>query len=286
MTQDLAPRLEPHELKRRLLESDTPAPWIDVYGWSLEKLTDRQFLEMFYPDQSFYTSSKMTGGFVDAALRYYDPDKGPLLSIGCGVGNMNRTMARAGIDQIDGIDIDPSALDCARAITEAEGLDISYRVANFTDDADLSAQKYSVIVCESVLEHIEEYREWIKRLGELTASGGSVLLVVPSVLGGWSLSHDWDWKRFRWKAQAFNYHPGQHVNHFWFRTLKKEFAAEGFKVSEVRKNQAFLAIYASVFHKIRRRVWTKAFSYPDYWLSKFLPKDVATRLVVFEKIAE
>ena len=184
-----------------------------------------------------------------------------------------------------GVDIDPAAVDCARAVARAEGMEIEYKVANFIEDKELVSGGSRVIILHSVLEHIVEYPVWIERISELLAPGGVALIVVPSIYGGFSLTHDMDWRHLRWKAQEFNYHPGQHVNHFKLGRLKREFAEADLELISVKKFQAWLAFYAYVLHKLRIRKFAGPISYLDFATARLFPADIATRLLVFRKIS-
>lgn len=278
-TTDISPEL----LRQKLLAGDVPTPWKEVYGWEISELTDRQFKEMFFPNQSFFTSKKATEYLVDAVQKHQDPTVGNILEVGAGAGHLSRVIAKSGIERILGIDIDPAAITCAEAIAEAEGLKIDYRVSNFITDTQLEVGGSQVIILNSVLEHIVEYKEWIHRISELLAPGGVVLIVVPSKFGGFSLTHDFNWRKLKWKAQEYNYHPGQHVNHFKYSGLKREFAEADLQLISTKKYQAFLAFYAWVLHKLRIRKFAAPISYFDFAISKILPPDIATRLLVFKK---
>lgn len=276
-------RLEPDELRRVLEGSSTSAPWQQTLGRSLTELSDQQFLEMFFPERFFYTERKLNEATTREVKRIIAENSGPILEIGSGAGNLTRILAYSGIKDIVGLDFDDAATECARSISEAEDLDITFVQGNYTSDDSFRSEKYSVILCISVLEHIVEYKEWIELMYQDLLPGGAVVLGVPSVLGGWSLTHDFDWRHLRWKAQPFNYHPGQHCNHIWFRELVADFAASGFVLEMVYKNQAYLAPAAYVLHRLRLRRFVRPLSRLDYWVSQILPNDLATRLCIFRR---
>ena len=276
-------RLEPNELRKRLVGSSTLAPWQQTFGRSLTQLSDQQFLEMFFPERVFYTARKFIEATTREVKRITADNSGPVLEIGSGAGNLTRTLAHSGIKDIVGLDLDDAAIECARAISDAEGLDITFTQGSYSSDDEIQPEQYSVILCISVLEHVVEYKQWLERMYRDLIPGGAVVLVVPSVLGGWSLTHDFDWRHMKWKAQPYNYHPGQHCNHFWFRGLVADFATFGFVLEKVHKNQAYLAPVAYVLHRLRLRRLVRPLSRPDYWVSQVLPNDLATRICVFRK---
>lgn len=274
-------------LKQRLISSETPAPWQETYGVSLSEMSDIQILEHFYPEQTSFPYRKLTQYLSKAILENLKDNPGDVLEIGCGAANISRMLYRDGDfdsqhQKIVALDIDQNAIDCAKEIAKIEEMSIDFVLANFLELSDKQHQ-FSAIVIFSVLEHIEEYGEWISKLHDLLRPGGSVFVVVPSVLGGYSLMHDFDWPRLRWKAQSYNYHPGQHCNHFWFGDLKNDFRKRSMNLTKTFKFQGYVAVPAYVLHKLRQRRFTRHFSYLDYYFSKMLPVNLATRLCVFTR---
>ncbi len=275
--------ISPTELRSRLIGEGISPPWKDVYGWDISELSMRQFEEMFFPSQSFYTAKKAEEYLVDAVTKYQDPALGTVVEVGSGAGHLSRRLTKIGVTRLVGIDIDAAAIECATAVAQAENLEIDYRVGNFIEDKELEPGGARVIILHSVLEHIVEYPLWIERISELLAPGGVALIVVPSIYGGYSLTHDMDWRHLKWKAQSFNYHPGQHVNHFKYSRLKREFAEADLQLVSTKKFQFGLALFALVLHKLRIRRFAGPLSYLDFAASKLFPPDVSTRLLVFQK---
>lgn len=94
-----------------------------------------------------------------------------VLDLGCGGGILAEALAKAG-GLVTGIDIEPSLIDVAKKHAELNGLDIDYQVLNI---ADLK-QKFDVIVCMEMLEHVENPMEIVASMAACLKSGGLVFL--------------------------------------------------------------------------------------------------------------
>jgi len=112
-------------------------------------------------------------------------------------------------------------------------------------------------------------------------TGGQALIIVPSLLGGYSLLHDIDYRRLRWRGQKDNYDPADHINHFWFSEIKEAFESHGGRIRECHKFQAYRA-FIMPFLKFKSLRFLERF---DYCLAQLLPLDMATRTIVVEKIS-
>ena len=94
-----------------------------------------------------------------------------VLDLGCGGGILSEALAKAG-GLITGIDIEPSLIDVAKKHAKLSGLDIDYQVLNI---ADLK-QKFDVIVCMEMLEHVANPMEIVASMAACLKSGGLVFL--------------------------------------------------------------------------------------------------------------
>lgn len=105
-----------------------------------------------------------------------------VLNAGCGSGEMNILLSRNRTWHIDGIDMDDRAISMSRHLKER------YRVKNL-DIIQVNMQEYDgavlydIIVCNDVLEHIEDDRQMIKRLSEILKPKGFLCISVPALQG-------------------------------------------------------------------------------------------------------
>jgi SAM-dependent methyltransferase len=108
--------------------------------------------------------------------------RGRVLEIGCGTGNFSTLIAGAG-HAVTAIDIQEPYVETARQ-----------RLAPFPGCAAICAdatrldlaERFDTVVLLDVLEHIENDREFLVRLGAGLATGGNLVLKVPA--GHWLYS--------------------------------------------------------------------------------------------------
>jgi SAM-dependent methyltransferase len=101
--------------------------------------------------------------------------RGSVLEVGCGVGTFSARILRSGLaSSFAAIDTSPAAIRHCRARIHAED-----GVFNCLDLAAVPGS-YDLVVCMNVLEHVEDDRQFVKRLLELLRPGGSCFLVVPA----------------------------------------------------------------------------------------------------------
>ncbi|MFN4264056.1 MAG: bifunctional 2-polyprenyl-6-hydroxyphenol methylase/3-demethylubiquinol 3-O-methyltransferase UbiG, partial [Thioalkalivibrionaceae bacterium] len=147
------------------------------------------------------------GKFDDAAAQWWDPS-GPLrtlhdinplrvdwideqaavtgkrvLDVGCGAGILAEALAIRGAD-VTGIDAGHRLIDIARAHADEQGLRIDYRVTTAEALADDVArgrcERFEVVTCMEMLEHVPDPASVIAALAQLVAPGGTVLLSTIS----------------------------------------------------------------------------------------------------------
>jgi len=101
------------------------------------------------------------------------PARTRALDAGCGAGGLLVRLTRAGWDA-EGIEIDPAAVEVARRISARP-----VRVGDFRT-ADLPMGAYDLVVLRHVFEHLDDPIAALRRLGDLLAPGGRVVLIYPN----------------------------------------------------------------------------------------------------------
>jgi 2-polyprenyl-3-methyl-5-hydroxy-6-metoxy-1,4-benzoquinol methylase len=126
--------------------------------------------------------------FLDSIARgerlvAYAPDKlknsARFLDVGCGYGGSLVAARRYGM-QVHGIEIDQKALAGARALLAERQID-----ALVTDDDIYGAgfdrfPEMNLIVCENVIEHVDDPRMFMRRMFDKLAPGGSLVMEIPN----------------------------------------------------------------------------------------------------------
>ena len=114
--------------------------------------------------------------YFESALRQHfgnDLSAVRLLDIGCGGGVLAEEFARMGL-QVCGIDISPESIRVARAHARNEGLSIQYLVGGASPLLS-DANRFEVISCCDVLEHIPDWEAVIAEVGRVLVPGGLFL---------------------------------------------------------------------------------------------------------------
>jgi SAM-dependent methyltransferase len=113
------------------------------------------------------------------------------LEIGCGAGHLLKILGRAGW-QVEGVEWDEKAAEIARQTSGRRVM-----VGDF-ENAALPLVTYDLVVLQHVLEHLPDTRGCLRKIAEILAPGGRVVLAYPNVesLGALIFREDW----FPWEA--------------------------------------------------------------------------------------
>jgi trans-aconitate methyltransferase len=103
-------------------------------------------------------------------LRHVPPGARRGLDVGCGEGETTR-MLRGRVPSVVGVDPDRASITEARS----HGDDIEY-IASSLSDVDLPARSFDVVTAVAMLHHVE-HRDGLRRLADLVAPGGVLLIV-------------------------------------------------------------------------------------------------------------
>lgn len=97
-----------------------------------------------------------------------------VLDVGCGGGLLSEGLARAGA-QVTGIDLAHEALLVARLHAAEGGLSIDYRETAVEDlAADTSVERFDVVTCLEMLEHVPDPASVVCACAALVKPGGAV----------------------------------------------------------------------------------------------------------------
>jgi SAM-dependent methyltransferase len=104
---------------------------------------------------------------------------GRALDVGCGTGRVAFRLADHGY-RVDGIDIEPRAIDLATRIQESRSpRRCVFRVGDYRDPGEVVPNHYDLVVCSEVLEHVSEYRAIIGNMYRALKPGGRLIVTVP-----------------------------------------------------------------------------------------------------------
>ncbi len=102
-----------------------------------------------------------------------------VLDVGCGSGSIAFCIANMG-KKVVGIDISSKAIDICSKTSKVMGLSniAGFEVADGSNF--ISNQKFDLIICTEVLEHLKDDKQTVKNFFKILNHGGSLFISVPS----------------------------------------------------------------------------------------------------------
>lgn len=96
-----------------------------------------------------------------------------VLDVGCGGGILSESMARAGAN-VTGLDMGAEPLQVARLHALESGVSVDYVQETVEDHAAKHPQKYDVVTCMEMLEHVPDPASVVNACAQLVKPGGHV----------------------------------------------------------------------------------------------------------------
>lgn len=96
-----------------------------------------------------------------------------VLDVGCGGGILAESMAARGAN-VTGIDLGEKALKVAKLHLLESGLKVDYRLVAVEELAKEQPQRYDIVTCMEMLEHVPEPESVVRACSELVKPGGHV----------------------------------------------------------------------------------------------------------------
>lgn len=110
-----------------------------------------------------------------------------VLDVGCGGGILSESMARLGAD-VTGIDMSPQPLKVAREHAQANGLVIDYREQTIESLVAEQGEKFDVITCMEMLEHVPDPSAVVSACAQLLKPEGTLFFsTINRTLKAWTL---------------------------------------------------------------------------------------------------
>ena len=98
-----------------------------------------------------------------------------VIDVGCGGGLLSEAIAQRGA-HVTGLDLGEATLEIAREHAGRSELDISYLNATAEEVAQREPDKYDVVACLEVLEHVPDPEALVSACAQLARPGGYVFL--------------------------------------------------------------------------------------------------------------
>ena len=111
--------------------------------------------------------------------------QGKIIDIGCGDGTFLSLLPQNRGTQLYGLDISNEAITQAKKKSYISQLFLG----DLTKKETLPQEKFDVVICSEVLEHIQDCSRAIRNISQLIKKGGKLLLSVPHCRKYWTI-HD------------------------------------------------------------------------------------------------
>ena len=164
-------------------------------------------------------------------------DKGRLLDVGCGNGQLLRFMKDLGFE-VFGTDISPSACQISRR----QGLDVFY--GEITDESLLPAsENFDIITATEVLEHLHNPKAYLQKISSLLKPGGLFYYTTGNA------------DRIRVEGQKWNYLNAEgHIYYFSPSVIEIYFAQVGLRPLSPYEYPPFYAFSTTSFYQHTRNI--------------------------------
>ena len=96
-----------------------------------------------------------------------------VLDVGCGGGILSESLAKEGA-KVTGIDQGANVIKVAKLHMKESDLDIDYKQLNIEDYFKLNKEKFDVITCLEMLEHVPDPSSIIEKCATLLKPGGTI----------------------------------------------------------------------------------------------------------------
>lgn len=96
-----------------------------------------------------------------------------VLDIGCGGGILSESLAKQKA-LVTGIDLAANAIETARAHSIKSNLSIRYLISSAEEHAESEPEKYDVVTCMELLEHVPDPASVVRACSRLVKPGGMV----------------------------------------------------------------------------------------------------------------
>ena len=96
-----------------------------------------------------------------------------VLDVGCGGGILSESLAKEGA-KVTGIDQGANVIKVAKLHMKESDLDIDYKQLNIEDYFKLNKEKFDVITCLEMLEHVPDPSSIIEKCAKLLKPGGTI----------------------------------------------------------------------------------------------------------------
>ena len=171
------------EVARRIPYASPTLRRLGIYERTAANITRENTLDAY---DRVYGSDQLLGEYLGPErLRFYDEvativaslEPQSVLDVGCGTGHLLRFVVElmsSNPQRVVGIDHSEAGLRRARALLPSA----TWRVEDIYD-LSLDGERFELVLCTEVLEHVHDPERVVRLLRSLCASDGRVVITVP-----------------------------------------------------------------------------------------------------------
>lgn len=162
--------------------------------------------EWWNPQGKLWTLHKVNPSRMQFILRHQSLKNSAVLDVGCGGGVLSEAMALAGAD-VTAIDLSKESVKVAREHAKSQDLSVNYLCQSADSMALDGENKFDVVTCMELLEHVEEPHSMIQSMANCIKPGGSLFVsTLNRNLKSWFLSIIVAEKMLKWLPKGTHNH--------------------------------------------------------------------------------
>jgi 2-polyprenyl-6-hydroxyphenyl methylase / 3-demethylubiquinone-9 3-methyltransferase len=192
----------------------------------LEKLLDNEI------DPAFKNRARIV---LQEILSITKQTPSSVLDLGCGRGFYANAISKLGNNKIQVTALDNNYKYLEVAKKSSQNTKIKF-IEGDAENTGLSSNKFDVIICSELLEHVDNDNLVLNEVYRITKPGGVLLISVPNA------NYPWLWDPVNWTIERlFNFHISEHI--WWMagiwaghkrlyseENLMKKLKSSGFRV--------------------------------------------------------
>ena len=178
------------------------------------KFFNKKLNDIDYSSKEYKYYFKYFKPYLELCKKY--KIKGKSLDVGCGNGHLLSLLSSIGFDA-EGTEISPTLVKVLKKRYKVFCCDLNDKI--------LKNKKYNLITFNQVLEHVENFQDFMKNANALLKSRGYIIFSVPYLYGIVPQI-----LRSRWYGLGY----GQHLNFFSKKSIKILLEKNGFELCEFK----------------------------------------------------